>query len=509
MSTWLNTLRNPEPRFILLYTPLQFLPGETAKPDGSLSLAYIAGALRGAGYHVKILDCSVGDDDDSLDETFFRTVKLESGLLRIGLSLESILEKTRDYDVIGISSIFTPQTTMALDVIRAIKKARPDSLVIAGGVNARSLKARFLANGADVIALSESEETVVNIAEALRGKRVLSEIPGISYLEDEQIVSNPMGPISSDLDALPFPAWDLLPLEKYWTLSRPHGGDFPIGQRIQYASIQTSRGCPFRCKYCHISKEEEGSLSGNIGGLRVKSIDRVMAEFQTLKDLGVEYVFIEDDSLLAKKRRAYQLFSMLDELGMKLLDVNGINLCHLYKRVDTDLEIDTELMEALRHAGFQHLALPFESASQRILDKYSSSKWSIDQVDTKQLIRAFRKTEISVSGNYMIGFPDERREEIQKTILMAKRNIEEGLDYALFFSVVPFPGTALFDQVIDNGQLSPNFDTDKMRWTKSILSGLAMSPEALEELRQLAWLMVNRPEYVAAKQKMTARESPL
>jgi anaerobic magnesium-protoporphyrin IX monomethyl ester cyclase len=486
-----------------MYSPLQFLPGEIAKPDGSLSLAYLAGALRRAGYAVKILDCSVGDDDNSLEETFFHSTTLDSGLLRVGMSPEMIAKKISEYDVIGISSIFTPQTSMVLALIRLVKEVAPEKLVIAGGVNARSLRKRFYDSGVDIIALSEAEETIVQIAEALRGKRDLTSIPGIAFRNEKgKEIINPCGPVSSDLDQLPFPAWDLLPLKKYWDISRPHGGQFPENERIKYASLQTSRGCPFQCLYCHISQEKEDGLSGYIGRFRTKSIDRVLGELECLKNLGVEYVFFEDDSLFAKKNRAYQLFGFIKEMGLHLLDVNGINICHLLKNYGGALSIDMEFLERLSDAGFRFLTLPFESANQRILDKYASSKWNIETINSKQLLKVLDDNKIKAAGNYMVGYPDETEAEIFKTILMAKRHVEEGLNHALFFAVVPFPGSVIFNMVIANGQLDPNFDTDKMRWTKSILKNMAISSDALESVRQLAWLTVNREEYVRYKFQM-------
>ena len=70
-------------------------------------------------------------------------------------------------------------------------------------------------------------------------------------------------------------------------------------------------------------------MPGNIRRYRIKSIERVLRELYILKSLGVEYVYLEDDSLFAKKHRAYDLMKMVKETGLKLLNVNGINLCHL------------------------------------------------------------------------------------------------------------------------------------------------------------------------------------
>lgn len=501
--TRFESFRAKDPRFLLMYSPLQFGPQEMAKPDGSLSLPYLAGSLRRAGYDVDILDVSVGNEKDALEHTFFNTSKLESGLIRCGMSKERILEESRDYDVIGISSIFTTQSSMVLETVRTVKQAAPDKLVISGGVNARNLRDRFYAAGVDIIALSEAEETILEIAEAVRGKREFRDIPGIAFCDESgQEVVNPAGPPQTDLDRLPFPAWDMLPLDKYWDISRPHGGEFPENTRITYASLQTSRGCPFHCKYCHISKEDEGLPSGAIGTYRTKSIDRVLAELQMLKDMGARYIFFEDDSLFAKKKRAYELFRHVREMGLHLSDVNGINIVHLLKNDNGHLVIDREFLEVLAEAGFRMLHLPFESANQRIIDKYSTAKWSAERLDTDELIRVCNEVGIKTAGNYMVGYPDETLDEIYNTILMAKRHVWNGLNHAALFAVVPFPGTEIYDMVLRTGQLEPDFDTDNMKWTKSILKGLAVPADTLEHLRQLAWLTVNRPSYVDYKINM-------
>jgi len=127
---------------------------------------------------------------------------------------------------------------MVLELIRFVKRVDPQKLVIAGGVNARNLRKRFFDAGVDVIVLSEAERTIVEIAEAVRGKRNLTDVPGIAFRDEtgRETVNRP-GPMTVDLDELPFPAWDLLPLEKYWDLSRPHGGQFPEGERITYQIV--------------------------------------------------------------------------------------------------------------------------------------------------------------------------------------------------------------------------------------------------------------------------------
>ena len=497
MKKWKNI---KHPRFLLMYSPLQFAPEEQAKPDGSLSLPYVAASLRNAGYDVRILDASVGNEKDSLDDSFRSSTRLPSGLMRIGMSSDRIAEEVADADVIGVSSIFTPQTKMVLELIQLVKQIDPNKLVLTGGVNSRNLRDRFYAAGADIIFLSEAELNILEIADWIRGKREIGEVSGIAYRDGSgKEVVHPTTRVLLQIDELPLPAWDLLPMDKYWDISRPHGGHFAKGERVQYASLQTSRGCPYRCLYCHISKETDGSIFGGVGGWRPHSIDRVLQELHVLKDLGAQYIFFEDDSLLAKKNRAYALFREVAKIGLKLADVNGINIVHLLKNYHGKLGIDYEFLEILGEAGFKWLSLPFESGNQRINDEYASSKWNLEKTNSAELIRACQDAGIRTTGNYMIGFPDESLDEMYTTILMAKRHMAEGLDHALFFDVIPFPGTALYDTVVANGQLDADFDPDGMKWTHSILKNTPVSAEALESIRQLAWLLVNRSDFVDYK----------
>jgi len=125
------------------------------------------------------------------------------------------------------------------------------------------------------------------------------------------------------------------------------------------------------------------------------------------------------------------------------------------------------------------------------------------------LIKECHRADIMTAGNYMIGYPDETLAEIHKTILMAKMHVEQGMNHAALFAVCPFPGTKIFDMVIQNGQLDPDFDTDQMKWTKSVLKGLAVPAETLEHLRQLAWLTVNSTDFVNYKIGMRVKQPEL
>ncbi|WP_254910160.1 B12-binding domain-containing radical SAM protein [Micromonospora sp. NBS 11-29] len=492
-------------RVLLLYPPNQSLPGTMCKPNGSLAYPSLAGALRRHGTEVAIYDACVGNGTDSLDEVFYGSAtELPSGLLRTGVPDERILTDAAGYDVVGLTSIFTEQETMVLRTARLIRAHFPDKVLVAGGVNARSRLPQFFDAGFDVVCLSESEETIIHIVEALRASRHtdFTHINGIAVRVDGAIRINPVRPgeVRMDLDTLPIPEWRLLPNERYWTIGRPHGGAFAPGDDLRYASLMTSLGCPFHCSYCHIAGEQEDSDSGFLGRYRIKSDDRVLEELEVLKSLGVKQVFIEDDSLLADRKRSLRLLTKIQDAGLDILDVNGVNVVHLMKRWKPDHEV----LQALVNAGFTELVLPFESGNPRILKKYASNKLNIVKNDIEALIGACKDYGLRVAGNYMLGYPDETLDEIQTTIDLARRHISYGLDAANFFLVMPLPGTPLYDMACRDGHLSGDFNPDTMNWTRANMKGTLVPAEQLEAMRDQAWDEMNSSEFKAYKKTMVA-----
>ena len=234
---------------------------ETPRPDGSLGPLYLAGALEAAGYETDILDASVGTTNHNLEHTFFRAVKQTNGLIRIGLTETEISEVIANggYDIVGISSNFTPQTRTAFEVARAAKAVSSDIFVIAGGVNARALAERFLQSGViDTVCLTEGERIIVNLVRAWEKGGDLSNISGIARLREGKMVRQPVAPsdVCQNLDDLPMPALEKLPFQHYERIESSHAIT-PVFRKERYAPIQTSRGCWASCLYCHISHEKE------------------------------------------------------------------------------------------------------------------------------------------------------------------------------------------------------------------------------------------------------------
>lgn len=478
---------------ILIYPPNQLMDIETPRPDGSLGPLYLASSLEKNGFEVDVLDASVGSDDHSLNDTFYRNIKQNNGLTMIGMNFDEIANYVlnKKYDFVGISSNFTPQTNMALNTAKFIKKNNKNIPIFAGGVNARALKNRFLESGYfDGICVTEGELIFPRMIESFFKFNSIKNIPGVAYLDDYcQVITNRVDEtcFPNSLDDLPLPAWEKLPFEKYELISSPHGISVDERKGLRYAPIMTSRGCPFRCAYCHISNETRDSdQTGAIGKLRFHSIERVLNEIDFLKSIGVKKLFIEDDSLLANKERVQELFQKIKLRQLSVANVNGVNLIHFYNRSKDKWEIDLDYLKIIKEGGFDQIVFPVESGSQRVLQKYATNKVFLEKMNLPKLMYEMTKIGISSPVNMMIGFPDETESEISESIDLAKKLIDNGAPYVTFFIPIPFPGSALHEIALRGNHIDINFDTDLMNWKRPVMKNTFVSPERLEFIRDKA-----------------------
>jgi len=322
---------------LIIYPPNQLMDVETPRPDGSLGPLYLASALEKVGIETEILDASVGGKDYSLNDTFYRRIRQGNGLIRIGMNFNEIADYVEkgNFDFVAISSNFTPQTSMAFKTAEAIKERNNEIKIFAGGVNARNLYHRFLKTGNfDGICLSEGEIIFPKMILASINNYSVSKIPGTITIDKKGLISiNPVDKscFPNQLDDLEMPKWEALPFEKYEKIASPHGVNVNDRGAERYAPIMTSRGCPFKCAYCHISQEKDNaSMFGNIGNLRTHSIDRVIKEIDHLVSLKVKKLFFEDDSLLAHKDRVKTIFKKTKNKKLSIANVNGVNLVHFF-----------------------------------------------------------------------------------------------------------------------------------------------------------------------------------
>lgn len=413
----------------------------------SLGLGYIAAMLEKNGKSVKILDATVQGVD----------------LHSLGHYLNT-LESVPDY--IGITAT-TTEIIIALEVAQLCKNILPETTVVLGGVHATVLPDSTLANkNVDFVIRGEGEYSLL---ELVRGKNVNS-ISGLSYKQNGKIIHNPPPRRIEDLDKLPFPAFHLMPVNKYHP---------PLGlyRRLPAINIITSRGCPNMCTYCATH-----TIWGNTVYLR--SVGNIIEEIKYLtKDFGIKEISISDDTFTLSKKRVTEF---CERILKDKIDLTWS--CN--SRVE---KIDEQALKLMKKAGCHHICYGIESADEKIL---KNIKKNIDLDRAKTLLRLTKKAGITCRASFMFGNPGETEETMQKTLDFV---VVANPDFAVFNITTPYPGTPMYKWAKEKGYL---MDEDWFTYHGSnVHLGLpTISPEKIEEFHKYAFRQFYfRPKYIMSR----------
>lgn len=392
-------------------------PQNSKYPQPPLGLASIAAVLEKNNYPVEILDAN------TLQLSEIETVK-----------------KVKNAYIVGITAM-TPHINSAIRIAKGIKQNNPDIIVTMGGPHVTILPQETLANvpEIDIIVRGEGEETIVELYDALENRKPLDSVRGITYRDGGYIKSTQAREPIIDLNALPFPAYHLLPINLY-KLHPPHG------RRHPYMAMMTSRGCPYKCIYC--SKPIFGSK------FRAQSPERTVDEIEYLnKKFGIKEIIFYDDSFTLDKNRIMQLTEDIKNRGLEIAWTceTRVNL------------VNEELLKNMKNAGCYLIAYGIESGSQMILNELRKGI-ALDQVT--DAINITHKAGIQTVGYFMMGSPEETPETIRQTIDFAKK---QQLDFAQFSVTIPFPGTDLYKLYLKEGS------TSQINWDDFIYANLESS----------------------------------
>ncbi len=401
----------------------------TTPPVG---LGYLASVLRERGFKVRIID-------DLVEK----------------LSHHELLKKIKDSIIVGITST-TPTFNAALRYAKKIKEAFPNIFVILGGVHVTfkphdAVKHPYV----DAVCVGEGEETIVEVAERVESGKSLEGVRGVVFKQDGKIVENQRRGFIEDLDSLPFPAFDLMPLDKYRV----------FGYKLEQFPVITSRGCPFRCRYC--------SSSLFMGRkFRARSAKNVVDEIEWLIDeFNAKHIAFGDDTFTLSKRRVE---SICEEIKKRKIDIDW----SCSSRVDT---ISEDLLRKMKEAGCRTIYYGVESASQDILEYYNKK---IDFEKVKRAVELTKKVGIGVVCSFIIGAPMEKKEDVMKTLKFA---IKLDPDYAQFSILTPYPGTSIYEEAKKEGLLlTENYDDYTAG--KPVLKNFHMSPEEILKLLKYCYV---------------------
>ena len=379
-------------------------------PEGliiPLGLLYLGGYLNS-----KMPDIEVSIIDAALED----------------LNSAEIVEKIKAFkpELVGLTGL-TVHTYAIKETARHIRKSFSDTIIIVGGPAVSSNYAEILKESSiDFGVIGEGEETFYQIVKSLREGMELSLIDGLVYRdkEDNFIVNNERKLIDN-LDNIPRPAYHLISVEDYFNGPK-RNSQSPVYISKRNLPILTSRGCPFKCIYCHRTLGKK---------FRSRSSESVINEIVWLKHTyNIDELEIIDDIFNFDKPRAEDIFRKLADanLNLKISFPNGLK----YEM------IDDELLDLFKRAGVYRVAFGIESGNakiQKVIRKIVDLPRMRDIIDRSAQMGFF------VSGFFQLGIPGETKEQMLDTIRFA---VSTKLHTAMFHLTIPFPGTQIYEEHI-------------------------------------------------------------
>ncbi|MEW6381691.1 MAG: radical SAM protein [bacterium] len=400
-----------------------------------LGLLHLASALRESGFPCEVLDAFSGERKKALpiprsmsyleeyypaeDKSPFR---LFGRFYHFGLLDEQIREKIAAADLVGIGTLFTPYEEESLAIARTAREL--GKLTLLGGCHATVAAAHLMEDPAvDYVILGEGEARIAALAEAICGCRSFESIDGLAWRSKGSVKISPPRCLVSDLDELPFPDRSLLDPDRYRF------------QGERYTMMLSSRGCPYRCRFC-----SGHTIFGHT--VRLRSIESILAEMRLCYDRYRIRVFdFEDEHFTWQRERTIQVLDAIEaEFGhdpaFGLLFENG-----LFPHT-----LDREILSRLKKLGCRHLNLPLVSSSASTLTRLKRPGLSSSFART---VGEAAESDFFITGYLILGLPGSSLEEMVESIrFLAAQPVL--IAPSIFYAT---PGMELYDECRKSGWL--------------------------------------------------------
>jgi len=340
------------------------------------------------------------------------------------LSIEDIKKEISKFNpaIVGLPA-YTEEIHNAAIIAEAVKEFSPDTITVVGGPHPSAIPIETLEEfeSFDIAVVGEGEITLNEIASG----KDLKNIQGIAYRINGEIKRNVDREPISNLDEMPFPAWQLYDLNEYRGRSLASG--FGKNENSLELPVEGARGCPSNCSFCF-------RLAGN--KIRFKSTKKVVDDIERcIKKFGANKIYFTEGTFGVKKKFAFELCNIIIERGL-----NNSVTWSTGARVD----IDIDLLRKMKEAGCNFIGFGVESGDSDILKGVGKN------ISPEQSIKIFeicKKIGIKTEANFILGLPYETKETAMKTIKLASKL---KADYANFAILVPFPGTKVYEMALKN-----------------------------------------------------------
>ena len=407
----------------LLYSPTQ----ETAGVVPPIGLAYIAAALSEEDYDVSIID--------AVGEKFWQNYPWEKNRLR-GLTFDEIIEKIPpDTRWIGISNLYTFSFLIAASLSKAIRSKYPNIPIVFGGAHSTMMPEYTLNHSAiDAVVLSEGEIAAVQYTKALNGEYNFEDIDGFAYRKNGEIIINPKTTFIKDLDTVPFPRRDLLPMENYFIAREPHGS----ASELKWTTIIGSRGCPYACTFCNTPSIWKRRW-------RIRSPQNVVDEIKTLiAEYDMQELHFEDENLCQNRKWVIEFCDLMikENIKIKWQPSNGI-------RAES---VTDETIAKMKASGCTHVTIAAESGSPEVLEKIINK--NLDLKAVIEAVRIIHKYRLKSAVYFMLGLPGEKKRDVLMSIKLAGKLARMGASEVTFSIFSPLPGSELTEKLVKDGRVN-------------------------------------------------------
>lgn len=403
------------------------------KSSQPLGLAYIAGAINAAGYNVSVID-TIAESPEQLNP-------LNEDLVTIGLSYEQIIERIPpNTDVIGISTMFTMNWISDRVLIDKMGEAFPNAVIIAGGEHITAIPEFSISKTKrlDVCVLGEGEETIVEVLKAIEAKQDLQTVAGIVYktASGEIKRTEPRKRIRK-LDDIPWPAWQLFPMKNYYEHSMVYGVD-----RGKSIPIMATRGCPFSCTFC-----SSPDMWGTKYSMRTPSDVADEIEYMQREFNIVNFDFFDLTAIIDKR--------WIIDFCKIILERKIIMTWQIPAGTRSEA-ITAEVARYLYQSGCRNITYAPESGSPEILQLIKK------KVVLSHMLRSMRYSSLegmNIKINFIMGFPDETHKNLLQSLWFLVRASWVGVNDMAPSIFQPYPGSALFRRLQDEGKIDMNDDS--------------------------------------------------
>ncbi|MEW6202188.1 MAG: radical SAM protein [bacterium] len=408
-----------------------------------IGIAYLASNVDTQRTEVIILDCPV------------EHIKIE----KLIANLEQFSP-----DVVGFTAS-TFQINEAAIAADAVKKSMPTVTTLIGGYHVTPSPVETMERypSFDIAVVGEGEQTLKQLLEYLPDSKCLSSIDGICYRNGGEIKMNPPRALNQNLDNLAFPAFHLMPMEKY------KGMYILMLRKNRGITVSTARGCPYQCTFCY-------RITGS--NYRTRSIPSVAEEIKrNISDFKIDQIVIIDESFTINRQRTYEFCEQLLNAGIPK-KIGWV----CASRVDL---VDQEILKRMKEAGCELIVYGIESGNQDILNKIKKNA----RLETAiEAIRLTKQAGIKTFASFIFGLPYETKQTIQDTINFAMK-IDP--DLVSFSKLTPFPGTAVAEMAKKGVGGLKLLTNDYTRYGRTIGVALELEQLPLKELdkyHRLAYL---------------------